>query len=425
MSPSSNRETPCLGGRSVAVLGGGIVGLCTAYHLVRLGARVTVVDRSFEAHGASWGNAGSISPGSVLPVAYKGMIRDVPRMLLDPTGPLRVTASGLGSHAAWLASFLRHATPAQIRRSADGIAALVREAMTRHVALLDAIDSRDLLRATGQLHLYPDRAAVERDRFGWTLRREFGVAVEEIGREEILALEPAVGPAYTAGVFLPEQGMIVDPGEYSGRLRAVLRQSGVRLVEDDVRDLDLARDGAPALVGEAERHGADDVVLCGGSWSADLVRRFGCRIPLANQRGFHVQFPDSGVSLERVVVLADRKVFVTPMSNGLRAAGTVEVTRIDSAADMRRADALVGHVQTAWPQLKAAPRSTWSGERPCLPDSLPVMGRSPVHPRLWFNFGHGHLGLTLSAVAGEEIARALAEGVTSPMLRALGPERFA
>lgn len=411
--------------RSVAVIGGGIVGLCTAFHLAKRGASVTVIDRALDGLGASWGNAGSVSPGSVLPVAYRGMLRDVPQMLTDPHGPLRVTASGLWNHSGWLLKFLRQASERRIRASAGAIASMVQVSLKSHVDLLDSVDSSDLLRTSGQLHIYPDRRALGRDRFGWSLRKEFGVEMRELDRHGILEIEPSIGPAYNAGMFLPRQGMIVDPGEYGARLRSVLRQAGVRLIEDEVKALKFDDHDKPQVIGRQSTHAFSDVVLCAGSWSVRLLEQHGYEIPLINQRGFHVQFENAGVSLERVVVLADRKVFVTPMTNGVRAAGTVEITALDSKVDMGRADALIAHMRAAWPKLNETPNSKWSGERPCLPDSLPVMGRSDHHPNLWFNFGHGHLGLTLAAIAGAEISRSMAQGSATPMIRHFDYRRFA
>ncbi|MDN2565633.1 FAD-binding oxidoreductase [Aquibium sp. A9E412] len=410
--------------RSVTVIGGGIVGLCTAFHLQKRGARVTVIDRSFSTDGASSGNAGSVSPGSVVPVAYKGMIRDIPRMLLDPSGPLRVTVEGLRHHSLWLARFLMESSERRIRASAETLSKLLDASLSAHVDLLEAIGSLDLLQRTGQLHVYPDIRARERDRFGWNLRREYGVQVEELDREGILEIEPSIGPRYTAGMFLPEQGMIVDPGAYVGRLCSVLRQGGVRLVTDEVRTIELDGDRAVRLVCSQQTRECEEVVLCGGAWSRDLLRKIGVKLPLANQRGFHVEFEESGIGIRRIVVLADRKVFVTPMRQGVRAAGTVEITPLSSAVDMRRADALVGHVRQAWPALKEEPHSRWSGERPCLPDSLPVMGQTRSNPNLWLNFGHGHLGLTLSAVAGEEIAKSMAARRPTELTRRFDYSRF-
>ncbi|ORE92164.1 FAD dependent oxidoreductase [Stappia sp. 22II-S9-Z10] len=410
--------------RSVAVIGGGIVGLCTAYHLARLGARVSVFDRTFGLDGASSGNAGSISSGSVLPVAYRGMARDIPKMLFDPSGPLRVTMGGMVRHAAWLARFLRESSEARIRASAELQVQLVPKSLAAHTALLEAIGSTDLIRTTGQLHLYPDAAARAKDAFGWALRREHGVVAHDLDRAGVLQIEPSIGPAYQAGIFLPDQGMIVDPGGYVGRMQSVLRQAGAALVTGEVRGVTPAADGGVSVETADGVHAFGEAVIAAGAWSGPLVKRLGLSIPLANQRGFHVQFPHSGVELQRVVVIADRKVFVTPMTGGLRAAGTVEITPLGSPVDMRRAAALVDHVKRVWPEAATEPHTAWSGERPCLPDTVPVMGRAPGHPNVWLNFGHGHLGMTLSAVCGEAIAQSMAAGEPNAIVRLFGPERF-
>lgn len=411
--------------RSITIVGGGIVGLCTAYHLVRRGATVRVIERSPEGNNAaSVGNAGSISPGSVLPVAYKGMLRDVPRMLLDPLGPLRTTLGGLRDHGGWLAKFLAMSSENSIRASSSAISGLVQSSMDQHIKLLESIGSMDLLHRTGQLHLYLDTKARKQDQFGWALRKEYGVEVVDLDRDGLLELEPSIGPAYQAGVFLPDQGMISDPSAYSGRLVSVVRQAGVELVPDSIKAVETTNNDGYWLIGENDSYFSREMIVCAGAWSGKLLKTLGYQLPLANQRGFHVQFPEPNITLQRVVVLTDRKVFVTPMTAGLRAAGTVEITKLDSPVDMRRADALVGHVQQAWPDLETQKYSSWSGERPCLPDSLPIMGQSKEHPGLWFNFGHGHLGLTLSAAAGEEIANSMQSGKTGELIRAFNYDRF-
>ncbi len=416
--------TPSSPERPVAVVGGGIVGLCTAFHLRRAGREVVVIERGEPAAGASSGNAGSISPGSVAPVAYPGLWRDVPRMLLDPNGPLRITPRGAVSAAAWLVRFLRASSPREVRRSAEGIAPLLATTLDAHRALATAIGAPDLLRATGQLQLYPDRDAFGKDAFGWSLRRQLGVAFYELRREEILQYEPEIGPGYTHGVFLPDAGMVADPLRYGQVLAGALGDMGVRFERDDATGLEVTDGRITAVQARRARHPCGTAVISAGSWSTRLLAPLGYAIPLVNQRGYHLHFGDAGVGPRRVVAAADRKLFITPMETGLRVAGTVEIAPLDSPPDMRRARHLAEGARAVFPGLRSGPAGEWSGERPCLPDSLPVMGRAARHENLWLNFGHGHLGLTLSAASGAALADAVVSGQDTPGLAPFSHRRF-
>jgi D-amino-acid dehydrogenase len=153
---------------------------------------------------------------------------------------------------------------------------------------------------------------------------------------------------------------------------------------------------------------ADKIVVAAGAWSAKLLRPLGHRIPLESQRGYHITLKDTGVDIRRPVVPADRKVFITPQEAGLRVGGTVEFAGLEAPPNPARADLLLEDLSAVFPQARlAGPRSDWMGHRPCLPDSLPVIGESPAHRGLWLAFGHGHLGLTGAAVTGDVLARAM------------------
>jgi D-amino-acid dehydrogenase len=148
-------------------------------------------------------------------------------------------------------------------------------------------------------------------------------------------------------------------------------------------------------------------------------------VPLETQRGYHVTLREPGIPVSRPVIAADRKVFVTPMETGLRVAGTVEFGGLERRPTRRRAELLVEHLAAVFPRARIpAGWEMWMGHRPCLPDSLPVLGPSPRHRGLWFNFGHGHLGLTMSAGSGEILARGIAGEPSNSDLAPFSIERF-
>jgi glycine/D-amino acid oxidase-like deaminating enzyme len=412
------------GRNAIVVVGAGIVGVCTAWHLLRRGADVTLIDRDEPGRGCSYGNAGALSSGSVAPLAMPGVMRDALRMLLDPAAPLRIPLSYLPKAAPWLTRFVRASRGDEVRRISDALSTLLANAIEKHLELLGEIDAADLVHRTGQLYLYPDDAYLAKDALSWTLRREHGLRVERLGRAEILALEPEVGPDYAAGMFTPDQGMSVNPYRQVTAIAADFARRGGRIVRDRIVAIELADDRVRALRGEAATYMAEHAVICAGAWSTQLLASLGYAIPLESQRGYHVTIPSPGIAPSRPVIAADRKVFLTPMEDGLRVAGTVEFGGLERAPSRKRAEYLVRDLARVFPRAQVPKDwSFWMGHRPCLPDSLPVLGPGR-HRGLWLNFGHGHLGLTMSAVSGDILARAICGEPSNIDLAPLSFERF-
>jgi glycine/D-amino acid oxidase-like deaminating enzyme len=409
---------------AVVVIGAGIVGVCTAWHLMRRGANVLLIDRDEPGLGCSYGNAGAVSFGSVAPLAMPGVMRDALRMLLDPAAPLRIPLRYLPKAAPWLRRFVRAARPDEVQRIARTLSTLLANSMEKHVEMLREIGASEIVRQTGQLYLYPDEKWLRKDALSWTLRRDHGLRVERLGRGDILALEPEVGPDYTVGLFTPDQGMSINPYRQVTAIASNFARRGGRIVRDRAVAIEVDADRVQTVRGENASYPADHVVVCAGAWSTQLLAGLGYAIPLESQRGYHVTIASPGIGVTRTVVAADRKVFLTPMEGGLRVAGTVEFGGLERPPNRKRAEFLVRDLSRVFPRAKiSADWSFWMGHRPCLPDSLPVMGPSR-HRGLWLNFGHGHLGLTMSATSGDILARAICGEPSNIDLAPFSFERF-
>ena len=179
------------------------------------------------------------------------------------------------------------------------------------------------------------------------------------------------------------------------------------------------------LQGERASFDADSVVLAAGAWSAALLRPLGLDVPLESQRGYHLHLRQPGIALGRPVVLADRKIFISPMETGLRIAGTVEFGGLDAPPTERRAAMLGPQVKPGLPGIRLEQDGqTWMGHRPCMPDSMPVIGPVPGLAGLWCAFGHGHLGLTGAANTGLLIAAAMRGDNVMSRLRPFSITRF-
>jgi D-amino-acid dehydrogenase len=409
---------------SVVVVGAGIVGVCAAWHLLRRGTNVTLIDRDSPGRGCSYGNAGAVGSGSIVPLATPGIMRDAMRMLLNPAAPLRIPMSYLPRAAPWLTRFVRASRPNEVRRISDVLATLLAHSIERQIEILSEIGASEILRRTGLLCLYPDEKALAKDAMAWTLRRDHGLRAERVARADILDLEPEIGPDYTIGMFMPDQGISTNPYRQVTAIASDFAKRGGRIVRDRIVAIEVENDRVRAVRGETASYACDHALICAGIWSKQLLAGLGYALPLESQRGYHVTIASPGIEVSRSVTAADRKVFLTPMEDGLRIAGTVEFGGLARAPTRSRAEFLVRDLSRVFPRAQVPQDwSFWMGHRPCFPDSLPVMGPSRHHG-LWLNFGHGHLGLTMSATSGELLARAICGEPSNIDLAPLSFERF-
>ncbi|PFH28943.1 NAD(P)/FAD-dependent oxidoreductase [Burkholderia sp. JKS000303] len=408
---------------SVAVVGAGIVGLCIAYYLQKAGLRAVLIDRSLPGTGCSFGNSGALSENSVTPIGMPGIAWKAPRMLMDPRSPLKIRPGYVPQAAPWLRSFVRSANERRVIEIADSLAGLLHGSSHAHHAILEDIGAIELLSDGGQLHAYPDEASLAKDALSWRLREARGLIGKRVDRQEMRELEPALSDRYRAGMFLPTQKWVKDPYQYCRRLFATLSERGGQFVHGTVTGLDRSGEGWTVRVDGHTDVGCANVIVATGVNAPGLLEPWGTRLPLISQRGYHVHLLSPNVKVNRIIALADRKAFVTPMGDGLRIGGTVEIDDPDASPTERRATFLADDVASAVTGVNVRHATRWMGNRPCSPDSMPFIGTSDRHPGLWYAAGHGHLGLTGSANTGALIAGSLLSGQVDPRLAPFSADR--
>ncbi|MEE2995999.1 MAG: FAD-binding oxidoreductase [Pseudomonadota bacterium] len=391
--------------REFTVLGAGVVGLCCSVSLQRAGFRVTLVDRLDPGAGTSFGNAGLIQIDSVVPIATPGILRAVPGMLLDPMGPLVVRWRYLHRIAPWLYKFVLAAHPDSVERISFALASLLDRSNDAWLELVEAAGAQDVWRQSGELHVYRTKEAWENSRLSDQLRLRRGSTLEELTVAEMRQLEPALSPHLYRGVFTPNANSITHPLHLSQRLFDLFRHNGGNFIKTNVTDIERREDGEPTrLLTDHTPLMVDGLVIAAGAFSKPFVKSLGTRVPLETERGYHLWLPDPGVEMRRPVLVGDHKFGIIPMTGGIRLAGTVEFGGLDLAPDWRRADILAKLSKPFVPGLNIEGAERWMGYRPSMPDSLPVIGRSPGRKNVYLAFGHGHLGLTMGAVTGQVIA---------------------
>ena len=410
--------------RKVTVIGAGVVGMATALNLLRDGHQVTVVDREAPGEGCSKGNAGLIVAGSLLPRSLPGTVFQVPKWLLDPRGPLFIRPTYFPRVLPWFLRFATAGTAERVKAAAAAFYALHRDAMKDHMALARSIGAEELAKPAGYLKVYRTDAGFESDAFERQVKAEYGFKADILDPGEIHEFEPSLAPVYRHGVFQPDDGHTPNPWRLVRTLAEHFTTAGGTILRRDVRGVEAATEGAVRLQTDGGDLDAEVLVVAAGAWSGRLAARLGSPVPLEAERGYNATAEEPNVAPVHPVYDGDFKIIATPQEAGLRFTGIAEFAGLDAPPDYRRSRMLLEMGRKMFPGLEAAGVSEWMGHRPSLPDSLPVIGRSPRHANIFYAFGHGHTGVTASATTGRLIADLVAGRPPAIDLAPFAVDRF-
>jgi D-amino-acid dehydrogenase len=409
--------------RSVIVVGAGIVGTSCAFVLQSRGYAVTLVDRLEPGEACSFGNAGVIATSSVVPLILPGTLRKAPSWLLDRDGPLAVDWRDLESLIPWIGRAWKASGLPQVRAAAAALRDLHATAADDHLAQAKDAGCSELVTRSDYLHVYRSSDVLAQDRLAWDLRRELGIQWRELDAGALREVEPALGDQFACGILLEGHAAAPDPGGLVKALAKAFALRQGRYCHTSVTALRPTDGGVAAETADGTLSAAN-IVLAAGAWSAELARSLGHRFPLVAERGYHVVYGDPGLRLRQPIMFTDTKFVAHSMNAGLRCAGTAEFAAPDRPLRPARVAAIERVAKAALPGLRTAEATPWVGPRPSLPDTLPVIGRSHLHPRVIFAFGHGHTGLTASAKTAQIVADIVAGETPSIDITPFRPDRF-
>ena len=409
----------------VIVVGAGIVGTATARSLQRAGHAVTLLDSAEPGRATSYGNAGFIAIDHLLPLARPSTLKRLPKMLTDRDGPLTVHGPSIPALLPWMARFALAAySNAEVRKGIDSFGVLMAEANLAWKAEIQASGLGELFKSRGALYVYESEdefASGEDERL---LQKAKGTEFEIVDGTRARELAPGLSSHIVRGVYYPQGMHTVDPYRVVSTLADRFAAEGGTVLRGRVRG--FGRDGRRVTSVELtdSELPAKAVVIAAGRASGELTRLLGFNAPLVAERGYHVMLAPDNVRFDMPVSPAGRGFFITPMNEGLRLAGTVELAAPHQPPSWHRADLLVRHLKDIFPGVGGAEISRWIGERPSLPDFRPAIGRGPHLENVYCGYGHQHVGLTLATATGRLIARQMEGEALPEALKACDPGRF-
>ena len=408
----------------VVIIGGGIIALASAQKLLAAGRRVTIIERRGIAQGTSFGNAAAFAFSDILPLAASGKIRQVPKWLLDPLGPLSIPPAYALKIAPWLLRFWREGWPDRIQHSIAAQGAMMRLAEPEMELLVAEEGLGAMVRHDGSLELYESEAEFAASMPGWQAREAHGVPFEHVRGERLAELQPGLSPRFVAGTFVPGWKTVSNPYDFALAVARGVQARGAQFVRGEVASVVPSGAGVAVQLADGKRLTAAAAVVAAGAWSRRLTDPLGDRIPLETERGYNTTLPLGAFDVRRQLIFGGHGFVITPLINGLRVGGAVELGGLDLPPNFKRSEAMLAKAQRFLPGLAPEGGQQWMGFRPSLPDSLPVIGLSRASPRIVYAFGNGHLGLTQSAGMGRLVRDLVCGETPSIDVSPFRPDRF-
>lgn len=408
----------------VIVLGAGIVGICTALSLLERGVPVTLIDKGAPGQETSMGNAGVVSPWSIIPQSLPGTWKSIPKLMFGYGRPLSIHPRVLLKMIPWGVSFLRRGRVDHVRAAAEAMSHLCGPSIDLYQRHLAGTGHEGLITDSMYVHAFRDASRANLDAIDYAIRSEMGADLDLVGRDQLAQIEPALSPDFNAAVLIKGQARMRSPGRLGQVLADKARSMGADVIRSDIKRVSRTNTGLWAVQCDQNTHHAKRIILCMGAWSPSILSDLGLSVPLMAERGYHVEFRDPGIEINNSVMDVDAKFVASLMEDGVRVAGQAEFGPVDAPPTQRREQQLKDLALRAFPQLRTEDAKVWMGRRPSFPDSLPVLGPVADQPGFFVNFGHSHYGLMMAPQSGEILARTLCQEPQNIDLSDVSIDRF-
>jgi D-amino-acid dehydrogenase len=409
------------------IIGGGIIGLCSAYYLQQSGWHVTVLERNDLTDSCSFGNAGMIVPSHFIPLASPGIIAQGIRWMFDSKSPFYVKPSFSRSMANWGIQFIRHANKKNVEHGAPYLRDLsllsyyLYEELEKKPGFNFALEQKGIL-----MYFKTTRAAEEEEHLA-TKARSLGLDAELLSKKQLQILEPDLQMDVLGAVHYRCDAHLYPNALMEQLVKNIINNKGFIQTNCPVTDIHTERGKIVKLNTSQGNFEADLFVVTGGAWLPELTKMAGIRIPLMPGKGYSITKKKPPLKLNTPAILCEARVAITPMNGFMRYGGTMEIAAVNNTINLKRVAAILEAVPKYFPNLQLDMPETkeiWYGFRPCSPDGLPYIGFSKKVKNMIIAGGHAMMGLGLGPATGRLVAD-LANGHPATVkVDAFDPERF-
>ncbi len=413
--------------KEVLIIGAGAIGLSCALHCARKGHRVTVIERhGAQRDGCSFGNAGMIVPSHFVPLAAPGMVALGLKWMWNPESPFYIKPRFDAELFDWAIKFWRAANAEHVRRSAPLLRDLsfASRAMFEELATQNEIGlvTRGLLMLCKTQHSLDDEA-----RFA-AQANQLGVPAEILNAQQTAKIDPGVTMDVAGAIYFPKDAHL-SPDKYMAALQRRCELAGVKFEWNaEVNGLVVRENKIAAVRTSRGEFSADEIILCGGSWSPVIARELGLKIPIQAGKGYSLTLPQPRELPQLCSIFTEARMAITPMGSSLRFGGTMEMAGLNEDINPLRVQGIINSVAKYFPKFSPADFENiepWRGLRPCSPDGLPYLGRTQKFSNLILANGHAMMGMSLSPITGKLVSEIVSGEKPSFDLSLLSPDRYA
>lgn len=411
--------------KEVIIIGGGIIGLCSAYYLHKEGHHVTVIDQSAMDSGASYVNAGYLSPSHIIPLAAPGVMKKGLKWMFNPTSPLFIKPRLNSDFLRWTWAFNKSCSVKNVNRGITAIKDIAVLGRDLYSEIRSNENFTFQLEKKGLLMVCQTEKMLEEEIHVGRIAIKEGLPVKELSFDELKQIEPNV-QLQAKGAVLYECDWHTTPQTFMDEMKAFLEASGVTIHKNQkVEDIHIENNKITSIRTKNTSYTADEIVLAAGSWSNLLSKKLGIKLLLEAGKGYRINSErDLGITMP--AILTEAKIAVTPMQGFTRFAGTMEIAGINHNINKVRVETIANATQRYYPDIKLSnteKEAATSGLRPVSPDGLPYIGKSGTCKNLTIATGHAMMGWTMGTSTGKLVSEIISDQKPSLSLEAYHPDR--